>query len=52
LHRLIPLEDLHVLNSIEFGQIRLTEVDRELATFLRFVASYPRTTVAKLVADG
>lgn len=50
MHRIIPLEDLEVLNSIEFGKVRLTDVDKELATYLRYVASYPRTTVAKLVA--
>lgn len=52
LHRIIPLEDLEVLNSIEFGKVRLTEVDKELATFLGYIASYPRTTVAKLVAGN
>src|SRR3546814_18756666 len=50
MHRIIPLEDLEVLNSIEFGKVRLTDVDKELATYLRYVASYPRTTVAQLVA--
>lgn len=52
LHRIIPLEDLEVLNSIEFGEVRLTRVDKELAKFLRYVASYPRTTVAELVAGA
>lgn len=52
LHRILPLEDLEVLNSIEFGKIRLTEVDRELATYLRFVNKYPRTTMAKLIGNN
>src|SRR3546814_13024619 len=50
MHRIIPLEDLEVLNSIEFGKVRLTDVDKELATYLRYVASYPRTPVEMLVA--
>jgi len=51
LHRKIPLEDLDVLNSIEFGRVHLTEVDKEMAAFLRFVNRYPRTTMAKLEAQ-
>jgi phenylpropionate dioxygenase-like ring-hydroxylating dioxygenase large terminal subunit len=50
LHRIIPLEDVDVLNSIEFGKVRLTEVDKELATYLGFVNRFPRTTIRKLEA--
>jgi nitrite reductase/ring-hydroxylating ferredoxin subunit len=49
-HRKIPAEDLTVINSIEFGKTRLTEVDRDLAEFLGYVQRYPRTTIRKLEA--
>lgn len=50
LHRRLPNEDLPILNSVQFGQVRLTEVDKELATFLGYVSKYPRTTIQKMEA--
>jgi len=48
LHRRLPNEDLPILNSVEFGPVRLTEVDQELATFLKYVSRYPTTTIKEL----
>lgn len=50
LHRKIAEEDLAVMNSVEFGRVRLTEGDKEVAEFLRSVQTYPRTTIRKLEA--
>jgi nitrite reductase/ring-hydroxylating ferredoxin subunit len=51
LHRHLPAEDLPILNSIQFGQARLTKADRELATFLNYVNKYPRTTIKELQGE-
>jgi hypothetical protein len=38
------------MKSLEFGRTRLTEVDKDLAEYLRFVQKFPRTTVKRLEA--
>lgn len=48
LHTDLLNEDLPIMNTLRLGEAHMTAADRQMARYLHYVRSYPRTTMAEL----